>query len=213
MEEKNEHKILNNKVLDIIVKYPAWIIFIIYASGFFIWNIYLSTFSFFEYNLIQIRYLSAGILLWLPVFLLYFFIKNKKYFYFSAIVSMFLVILCFPLIPQYIGGARPIPIMILGSSDQISFLNNYNVRKTENAGQDSVQTGTVCLIYQNDNYVLFFNATDFSMVTQTYKVRNLSIVRDKFSGFQQAADESDSKIQCGLSNLWFWSELINKFKK
>ncbi len=212
MEEKNEYKYSLNKFFDYVIKHPTWAVFIIYASGFFVWNIYLSTFGFFEYNLVQIRYLSAGIILWTPVFLFYFLVKNKKVFCILTIISIMAVICLFPLIPQYIGGAKPIPTMILGAPDQITFLSNYDVRKTENAGRDSVQTGAVCLIYQNDNYILFFNATDIGTTQQIVKIRILSITRDKFSGFQQAVDEDYSKMQCRYSTMWFWRGLTNKIK-
>jgi hypothetical protein len=62
---KETHALL--RISTFATRHFAWIAFGMYASGFLRWNIYLSHYGFFEYNFTQTRFLSAGLLMWLPV--------------------------------------------------------------------------------------------------------------------------------------------------
>ncbi len=148
-----------------------------YISGFIAWNYYLSRFSFFEYNLLQTRYISAGILFWFLVFIIYiilFLIKKsliwctfkirKDFSFFQRIsfacviiIFYFLIFLpyIFQITPSYLGGARPIPITLIANPEQIKFLSNFNIPIAKNAaGKQSVQTLQLCNIYQNKDYII-----------------------------------------------------------
>src|ERR1700690_2781378 len=179
MEEKIKNKKSIDKFTALLIHHAPWAIFVIYASGFCVWNLYLSRFGFFEYNLVQIRYLSAGLLLCVPILLALFtrtyFLNRivRKWlieFVKSSVIALVLVWLLvififFNQIPQYFGGGAPIPTTIIGTPDQIAFLSNFGIRSAENGGRASVQTYPVCLVYQNDNYALFFSATNISTTT------------------------------------------------
>lgn len=197
-------------------------IFIIYAVGFSLWNSYLSRFGAFEYNLIQLRYLSAGILFCLTsifvagfIYLLYkHFYSKYQHFYskkYSTLIIIGVCLLCiigwivlftrtiFPRIPQYLGGAKPIRTTIIGSPEQISYLNNFDIPSADNSNNLSVQTFPVCLIYQNDDYFLFFNASNITESTQSsstpqqvqlsFNSRAILLDRKNFQGLQAISNE------------------------
>lgn len=214
-----------NPLLDFMTRHFAWIAFGVYASGFLAWNNYLSSYGFVEYSIVQTRFLSAGILMWLPVALVSLAaasIRNKVPQEWSTtrisitVGVVFLALVWFYLlfavlltqIPQAFGGVKPIPVSLIGTPDQIDYLANFAVGSGENAqGKHSVQTRPICLIYQNDQYILFFNATQASSSIQKngdlyleFAPRVISIARDNFLGFHQVqATENGPDPACGLS--------------
>ena len=214
-----------SNLIKIINKHFVWVVFGIYASGFFVWNVYLSHFGFFEYNLIQIRFLSAGLLWWLPIILVILIevsisriinstrkkLQELVGFFFGVLVGLWFISLplfLFPLIPQYFGGAEPIPTSIIGTPDQIGFLKNFDIPSADNAGKASVQTFPICLIYQNDQYVLFLTTTLTGTSTDTlgninnvYKSRALSLAKSEYIGFQAVGDEY-ARSQCSASEAF-----------
>ena len=183
----------------------AALTFIFYGLGFIIWNQYLIPFGFFEYNLLQVRFLGAGSLFVLVLFIVMVivdvFIKLFGFkisgFVFSLILFLLAVFLFYPFqylifarIPQWLGGARPIPTTILGSEQQISYLGALGVKVAANAeGKNSIQTGLVCLVYQNDRYILFQTIN----LSESVKVRNVPLSRDQFIGFSSV----DPKLSAG----------------
>ncbi|MFA6502833.1 MAG: hypothetical protein WCT45_01075 [Candidatus Paceibacterota bacterium] len=197
---------------------PATII--IYSSGFLMWNYYLSSFSFFEWNLIQSRYISAGLLIWLPISLaagVYVItlsrISDEKVkltisSIFGVLVGVWfaLISIFFQNIPQYYGGAKPIPVSIIGTQDQIHFFENFNILGAKNGDNDSVQTYPVCLIYQNGQDALFVNASGFNASSTNkntgtnFNVRALVINHSQFIGFQSVfGDYGDT--QCAVAHM------------
>ena len=180
--------------------------------------------GFFEYNLIQIRFLSAGLLLSLPIVLIlaatYFPLKTiaAKRKTIESIIGSITGILIgfwvpflfmfFPYIPQYLGGAKPIPVSFIGTPAQIKFLENFDVPSIENGEKESVQTFPVCLIYQNDQYVLFFTANQESIISQDsdadnyqflIKTRALLLSRSEYLGLQNMSGEY-ANFQCRANN-------------
>ncbi len=192
--------------------------FLVYTCGFFIWNIYLSSFGFFEYNLIQIRYLSAGLAFSLPAI---FIVGISRFLYRKNIRGNFRFVISglsilgvigwglifynvFPWIPQYLGGGKPIPTMLIGNPDQIDFLSNFEIKIAENGGgKRSVQTLPVCLLYQNDKYVLFFNSLISTSTKEHFgfTYRLIALSRDEFLGFQTGV--GDYPQVCGLSGITY----------
>src|SRR3989344_5529627 len=78
------------------------LVFIIYSTGFVIWNKYLSVFGFFEYNFIQLRYFSAGFIFWVVfvifaeiIYSIFYFAKikilNNKFFLPTIIIGLLLI--------------------------------------------------------------------------------------------------------------------------
>lgn len=61
----------------------------------------------------------------------------------------------FQKIPQFLGGVRPIVTTIIGTKEQITYLNNFGVQSFPNGKDNSVQTLPFCMFYQNDNYIIF----------------------------------------------------------
>ena len=141
-------------------------IFIVYIAGFFAWNFYLSHFGFFEFDLLQTRFFSAGILvLAIPILVLGFSQKIRSYLLRKNILTHFILyifwvyiftIFIFPSVPQYFGGAVPSVASIMGSRQ---FLNDLSVAGIPLApagnGNDSVETIKACKIYQDKDFVLF----------------------------------------------------------
>lgn len=127
-----------------------------YLFGFILWNIFLGVYGFFEFNLLQTRFVSAGLMFLLISSTLYFVILRKKpedllnfqkrklvYF---IIYFLFYAYLIFPTLPQAIGGAAPFGVFLLGSEDQISYLVKFNIPTTPDS---KVETTPVCEIYSN----------------------------------------------------------------
>ncbi len=199
-------------------------VLIIYILGFLIWNYYLNSFGFFEYNIVQLRYFSAGLLfvfvclipfLVFYIFLVRFIHKTTPLIILRLVLvalflwwSIYFVNHFFPQIPQYWGGIRPLPVSIIGSQEQIIFLSNFNILPAENGSSSpSVQTKAVCLVYQNDDYVLIFNASDVKLSTETNmasveNIRAIEIQKNSFIGIQSMNDPV-SNNQCELSKLLY----------
>lgn len=153
-----------------------------YGFGFVLWNRYLLKFGFFEYNVFQIRYLSAGLLLLLPVFVIgaiaYLWKENLSTFGTVVVavlsISWFMYVFgSFNTIHQYLGGGKPIPVSIIGNPEQIVFLENFGIQSIETAEErPRVQSNPICLVYQNDDYALIINST----ITRNEEVSSPSIV-------------------------------------
>lgn len=182
-----------------------------YVMGFIVWNLYLSLFGYFEYNFLQTRFLSGGaaaimiigtldvLIIGLMYFLfakpfnflkskcrLFFKFENQLYLYFISVlvVSSFLfyAAFIFPLLPQYLGGARPVVASLLSDPEGIEYLNNFNIRSAPNADlKKSVQTLPICILYQSDKYL--FLGVQYTQGGQSV-IRNLLIKTDKIEGLQ-----------------------------
>ena len=183
-KKKNDYDILS------LAKYVSFFLLLCYVYGFIAWNYLLSKFSFFEYSLLQTRYLSAGLLFLLIILtillLIYFVLKPfssklldnvKKHVKICGIVFLLILIpidiyIFSPTIffrtEQYLGGAHPFAISIIGSDLQIEYLTNFNIPAAANAdittttpegdlattSKASVQTGMLCGIYQNNDFII-----------------------------------------------------------
>lgn len=198
-----------------------WLVLIIYGTGFFLWNSYLLKFGFFEYNLIQLRYFSAGLLFWVPPLSL-FLLFRRHLSYPTNVIFIFLItlwffgfqILTFPQTPQNWGGARPFAISLIGEPDQIGFLVNFGISSAENADKHSVQTDPVCFIYQNDDYALIFKATQRPSLDSTstpLAVRVLSLPRSAFSGFHSKLDWHSS-LECNWARPFYGNPLVRLYE-
>ena len=189
-------------------------ILICYSYGFVLWNYYLLNYGFFEYNVLQTRFLSAGFTFLISVVILYilfslhrllFSIRELYVFIFFIILTLIWLFLFsklfFDKLPQYVGGSKPFPSTMIGTVEQISYLSNFGIEGAENADKKSVQTTPICIIYQNNDYILFSNAT------KTEGIVNLRVVvikRDNITGTQIVSNNPSSKVQCDI--------LLNKSK-
>lgn len=222
-------------IIELATRHFVWIVFIIYASGFIVWNLYLSHFGYFEYNIVQARFLSAGLALWIPIVvfsILSIFIESKiptRYPTLKSSVgliagtimgiwfsSFFLIF--FPQLPQSLGGAKPLPISIIGTPDEISYLSNFAIDSAPNAeGKPSVQTNLLCLIYQNDQYALLMNTVQTSTSSdQNGKLhigldsRLLSLSREQFLGYQQMVGPGVDAV-CDFSGVFLYGSALVRF--
>lgn len=211
-----------NQLKSLWVKSPASCFAIvastIYGLGFIIWNQYLIPFGFFEYNLLQVRFFGAGLLFIFCIthgtILIFAIInlfsqsyqgwKDNQHIVFGwiFIILIFVTIFfglfqfVFELVPQWLGGARPMPTTMLGSEEQIRRLGDLGIPLVNNGeGKKSIQTGMVCLIYQNDRYILFQSTNQAENVI---KIRNVPLSRDQFIGFSSV--EADLSAE-GCSTL------------
>lgn len=152
-----------------------------YMFGFIIWNHTLASYSFFEYSLLQTRYISAGLLFLfflIPIIFLLILIfkkwfikiilifkKNKLGFllWILAIylIMYFLIILAlgfssyfFKKIPQNLGGGKPFVTAMMSTPETIEYLSNFNVESIRNSGNPEVETVPVCNLYQNEDLVI-----------------------------------------------------------
>lgn len=68
------------------------------------------------------------------------------------------------------------PTTILGTEEQIEYLASLGIQTMPNGEKRSVQTGIICLIYQNDSYIVF-------QASNEQGARNIPLSREKFIGF------------------------------
>jgi hypothetical protein len=150
---------------------------IFFISGFMIWNFYLESFGFSEFNIVQTRFILTGasfcvvflslfvVLILLPLIgisLLVGKVKHKKIdsapfkpYVFGVIAILYLGSLYlypktfFAYVPSYFGGGRPMTLSIIASEEEINFLEPF-------LGKSSpVQTQDQCLVYQNEGGAIF----------------------------------------------------------
>ncbi len=142
-------------------------ILLTYICGFVSWNFYLGHFSFFEFDLLQTRFISAGILILLPVILLASFlslftkIKLIEEVPFFMKVILFLVwfsffnVVLFPFIPQSLGGARPYVVSVVPTHDTTADFPTMGVSLAPVPnGIKGIQTVNGCKIYENNNLLI-----------------------------------------------------------
>ena len=180
-----------------LVKYTSIFLLFAYFYGFIAWNYLLGKFGFFEYNLLQTRYLSAGILYLfiifiLPLFLALLFkplikrIKEGKDISIKTVVIGLLILLfldtflfapyIFPRVPQYLGGAQPFIISLIGNDEQINFLRNFNINYANEENKTPYQTSLLCSIYENQDFIIL------GAIDENGRARVLTLEWSQFSG-------------------------------
>lgn len=202
--------------LDRIAKQTSVFLFICYIAGFFEWNYYLSRFGFFEFDLLQTRFLSAGLLtLFLPLLTMVF-IKGARLFFeqlnFSTQIFIFLIWLFifsnfFPLMPQYIGGAVPSLASIVSNEEINESFQLMGLLNTEK--NKTIQTVEGCKLYENKDQILIGFASsqsahlseDGGTVTalDSQGVRVLALNKDKIQAINLLAQDrlyenTDAKV-------------------
>lgn len=203
---------MSNK-LDLIRDFSL-LLFVVYSIGFLVWNIYLGQYGFFEYNFLQTRYISAGIIFILPLFLLFYpfskiiredgqgrFVFLTCFFVFLFIFAKFI----FPRIPQYLGGGKPTFVSLLGdSAEQMPYLQNFDIGLQKNGEKGSVQTEATCLFYQNQEIVLI-GVTSWKQENNSLLVsprRIISLKKDQIRGLQLKGG-FEGRVECPV--LAFYS--------
>lgn len=219
MEKKEDKKIKNTPLkklistLSDIVKVISFIAITALASGFLIWNFYLVRLGFYEFNLIQARYIHSGItfliisiIILIPYLLIVWVVKLlltkiqfvKKYYleitlYFGILLfSVWIItytLLIFPFISQAWGGAQPRILSIIASEDDIRYLANFNIKTPS-----SVITENLCIAYENQDSIIIL-----------LENRVLSIKKENLKGFNSlpAKTRDERLIYCSrLARSW-----------
>jgi hypothetical protein len=220
--EKEKNPLLV-RIFNFATQHFALVAFLIYASGYIAWNMYLSRYGVVEYNFVQTRFLSAGLLLWIPIIIVFSLsVYVLKHFHagirawkLTGLVTGALIgawlgvfIFVFPLLPQSLGGARPIPISLLGTTEQIGMLANFGIKPASTFQANiGFLTEPLCLIYQNDQYVIVF-VRDQATSTRKEGAFSVSVIpeiislnRDEFMGFQTISNPDTYREACGLNSL------------
>ena len=189
------------------------ILFFCYVAGFLAWNIYLSHFGFFEYDLLQTRFLSAGFLiLILPVTV--FAVRKKSrdkflllnHFYqavFFFVWVCFFAIVIFPYIPQYFGGAKPYLASLVSNSEMIKSFELMGLLYSERQGEQ-VETTRGCKLYENSDQILMgFGVVSLSEKqnsNQQYaQVDNIRIVAINKNQIQGTSVQPQGEVFVGSS--------------
>lgn len=160
---KNQENTLN--ILKSISLFISLFSIVAYIAGFFIWNIYLNSFGFMEYDIIQTRFVLTGavflILFLLTLLVIDYFINifkkidiKKHIFYISLIVAIIIIVYAnniFPLIPSVWGGGKPWRLSIISTETEIDYLVNFGIKRGDGS---RVQTENLCLAYENKDIVL-----------------------------------------------------------
>lgn len=157
----------------------------VYVAGFIVWNRFLSNFGLFEFNLLQTKFISAGIWAVLSFYLLYVWKLHTARKSFAIVIFLIYIfsvfpLIVFPLIPSSYGGGMPILTSLIGTSDQIKYFDeNFEIPKEKNKNNLlSVQTQPICLFFERED----------RMVVGSISASTLRVVTlrgDRFIGFSQ----------------------------
>lgn len=152
-------------LLELIKKFGIFI----YIGGFLAWNTYLGRFGFFEYNLLETRFLSAGLITTLPLIIVYLianYFINKirngiKRVVFNIIlytglflIYSYMVLNIFPGLPQYMGGARPFISSIIINDNKYLFKKLGLLNPNHPKDVEGIETYAGCEIYKNNDAVI-----------------------------------------------------------
>lgn len=161
-----------------VAEWVAAILSLSYVIGFVLWNSFLGHYGYFEFDFLQTRFVSAGLAFLLPIvtIILLLITFGKQPLIWSrkkVLVSVYVAIVyfliyafaVFPLLPQALGGARPFAVTLLGNSEQISYLNMFNLQAIPGS---AVQTVPICEIYSNST-VIIIGALSFDGQLQSGK--------------------------------------------
>lgn len=204
-------KIKNN--LPVIVKTSILVFCLTFIAGFLIWNFYLARFGFSEYELIQTRFISTGatFILFILIFtliikLINFLFSKCQYFLIKYTLNMLLIlfilfiIACyfysnyfFIYLPSKIGGGKPEALSIISSPEQINYLKQLDIPISENAENPPIQTGNLCVIYENKDNVIAFVSQQVDQNTTKYRI--LKIKKDLISGFGSIKGDPRIEVQ------------------
>lgn len=156
----------------------GFLLLLCYVAGFFAWNSYLAHFAFFEYDILQTRFISAGALILVPLigvcliwnkFNLWFFklnIKNQLAFYIVYVIIFTYIV--FPFIPGYFGGASPSLVSIVAETNTLNALKSMSLLHS-----DGVESIRGCKIYENhDLLIIGFQANNIVYISQTVFLPN-----------------------------------------
>lgn len=188
-------------------------------------------YGYFEFEIIQARYIPAGIAFFIlstPLLILFHLLlkilqiilekilktKNTLKSVVTIFNSIFLTVLIiivyallyFPTREEYLGGAKPIFISLLGDPEQMRFLNEFNMGIEDNsAGNPGVQTKPVCRLYENKDNILIGvidwednekNGTSIGSVR-----RIISIRKDIIKGVQYKGGKIGN-LQCDAKKFY-----------
>jgi hypothetical protein len=178
------------------------LLLVCYLFGFVFWNSFLGGYGFFEVNLLQTRFLSAGFFFILPILAaLLFHKKGVKYLlgsrvFLGLVILYFLIygVFLFKKTSQALGGAKPIVVTILGQPDQISYLEKFNIRSVSDV-EPPVQTEPVCELYSNNDIIIIGVSnieTRNGMLGKSQRV--ITLHQNEISGIQSLDLPTEEKI-------------------
>lgn len=163
--------------------------YLVLLFGIFPWGdmVFLNTIFY------KLDFFLLGYFFHFPLFFLIFIIDcicrrfNKKlrilYLLFSFFVYLFIFSgYVFRYVPQVYGGGLPVLSYLVGTEEQIKRLDSLNFRSVKNGDKEAVQTDLVCIIYQNNDYILVMNLPSSNMEPILQK-RVLTLSRQAFTGF------------------------------
>ena len=163
----------------------------VYVAGFAVWNRFLTNFGLFEFNLLRTQFISAGIL---AVVCFYFYLRfifitrtlDWRYFRYALVFTYWIYLfplIIFPLVPQWIGGGKPIITSLVGTSTQIMYLeDSFQIPSEPNSEgkKPPIQTRPACLFFARENRSVIGPATGTVG-------RIVALPDDQFIGFSRPA--------------------------
>jgi len=174
-----------------------------YFFGFILWNRYLGSYGFFEINVLQTRFISAGLIFILPVTLLFLFVNKEGKDFFTIKFTVWFILyffgyslLLFQHIPQAYGGAKPFPVSILGSQEQIIYLNMFNLASAKDS---TTQTVPVCELYSDGEKMIIGVSTIDGLKITSQRVMILN--KNETKGFQPMAPMEAENIRKDIDNI------------
>lgn len=180
-----------------VVEVFGAVLLIAYGLGFAVWNFHLASYGYFELNLLQARFVPAGVMTLIFIWIIYIihkflcrlfskfcpksllnFLTKLRFFYYVPFViflSVFFLEGIFPNVSPTLGGARPSAKFIVGEASQIDFLTNFNISAEQNGDRLPVQTSLICEIYSNEDVIILG-------IRDPYRI--LILDRDNIKGLQ-----------------------------
>lgn len=208
-ENKTTSEDILGRISDVLVfstKAVSALFIFCLVCGFFIWNIYLSRLGFFEYQIIQTRFVltglaflvflvcAGGLVMVLGKFLsmcAYFshsqFLDSFSIYVFFYLGLIFLIlffpIFYFPMLSPALGGGQPRMLSIIADEKEIQYLAQFGVRIAKGS---SIQTVNYCIAYEND-----------AKIVVLLKNRVLELKKENIKGFSSLTPAYLSKTSLG----------------
>ncbi len=194
---------MNHDYFKKLAKEGSIFLLLCYIAGFIAWNYYLSHFSFFEYDLLQTRFLSAGFLILFIPLTIFILIKRFKEFLirYNTLQLIFLFLIWvfvfsfffFSYIPQYLGGAKPYVVSFITNSEISESFKLMGI-SLEEGNNKSVETLKSCKIYENKEIILAGFIFMPSVSTTTFSLPNVKTRVNRVLIINKSEIESQSVL-------------------
>lgn len=201
-----------------------------YIMGFLIWNTFLLRLKFQEIEILQSRFIYTGFFFILFLIVSYFVAKYffllLRYFFpldirwdwrrldnetiqkyatkstLGILMLLFIYsIVLFPSMPRMVGGARPFAISIVPDGSNLTLKNLEDLSMPKADGSE-IQTGHVCVAYENSSMLLILTHDRVLRINKAY-LKGLAPLPG-----HQGVESFEREVCTKLARLWILPNLL-----